>query len=215
MSEDDWLSCTYPYTMLDFMSGRASGRKLRLVASHSCRLPAVWRLIQGQGGDRLVAAAERYADGHAGWDEVLSAADATPRGRVSGGSWKSANPVRLPPSSQAQRAVRSLAAEDAWEAAWGVAREGGNLVGAAPCEIMREVFGNPFRPVTADPSWLTPTVVAIASGAYLDQAFDRLPVLADALEDAGCESADLLAHCRDEAPHVRGCWVVDLMLGKK
>ena len=76
------------------------------------------------------------------------------------------------------------------------------------------VFGNPFRPVVADPAWLTPTAVAIASSIYQNRAFDRLPILADALEEAGCTHADVLLHCRTPGEHVRGCWVVDLVLGK-
>ena len=66
-----------------------------------------------------------------------------------------------------------------------------------------------------DPSWLTSTVIALAEGIYSDRAFDRLPILADALEDAGCDHADILAHCRGDGPHARGCWVVDLILGKE
>jgi len=81
--------------------------------------------------------------------------------------------------------------------------------------VMRELFGNPFKPVVADPFWLTSDVVALASGIYEDRAFDRMPILADALQDAGCGNEDLLTHCRDTtATHVRGCWVVDLVLGK-
>jgi hypothetical protein len=80
--------------------------------------------------------------------------------------------------------------------------------------IFRDIFGNPFRPVTVDPEWGTSTVVGIADGIYADRAFDRLPILADALQDAGCENSDLLDHCRGPGPHVRGCWVVDLVLGK-
>ena len=76
------------------------------------------------------------------------------------------------------------------------------------------IFGNPFRPVAADPGWLTPTAVAIAESIYKERAFDRLPILADALEEAGCADADVLLHCREPGEHVRGCWVVDLVLGK-
>jgi hypothetical protein len=65
-----------------------------------------------------------------------------------------------------------------------------------------------------DSAWLTPTVLALAVGIYAERAFDRLPILADALEEAGCDHADILAHCRGDGPHARGCWVVDLMLGK-
>jgi hypothetical protein len=83
------------------------------------------------------------------------------------------------------------------------------------CDQIRCILGNPFRPVSLDPSWLTSTVVALAEGIYADRAFDRLPILAGALEDAGCGHADILAHCRGDGPHARGCWVVDLVLGKE
>jgi len=86
---------------------------------------------------------------------------------------------------------------------------------AAQSQLLRDIFGNPFRPVTVDPEWLTSTVVALARGIYDERAFDRLPILADALQDAGCENADVLDHCRGPGPHARGCWVVDLLLGKR
>jgi hypothetical protein len=73
----------------------------------------------------------------------------------------------------------------------------------------------PFRPAAVRPDWLTETAVALARAIYEERAFDRLPILADALEDAGCDDADILAHCRGDGPHVRGCWVVDLVLGKE
>jgi hypothetical protein len=87
-------------------------------------------------------------------------------------------------------------------------------------DIMRaaywELFGNPFNPVTLDPAWRTEAVVGLAAGIYADRAFDRLPALAAALEAAGCADADVLGHCRGPGPgpHARGCWVVDLLLGK-
>jgi hypothetical protein len=84
----------------------------------------------------------------------------------------------------------------------------------AQAALLRDIFGNPFRPATLDRAWLTSTVVALARGIYADRAFDRMPILADALQDAGCTSDDILAHCRGPGPHVRGCWVVDLALGK-
>ena len=77
------------------------------------------------------------------------------------------------------------------------------------------ILGNPFRPVAFDPAWRTLDVVALARGIYAERAFDRMPILADALQDAGCNNDDLLNHCRDTAtPHARGCWVVDLVLEK-
>ena len=80
--------------------------------------------------------------------------------------------------------------------------------------LLRAIFGNPFRPVAVDPAWPTSDVVALAKGIYEERAFDRMPILADALQDAGCDNEDILSHCRGPGPHVRGCWVVDLVLGK-
>lgn len=80
--------------------------------------------------------------------------------------------------------------------------------------LVRCTFGNPFRPVTVDPSCVTPTVLALATGIYSDRAFDHLPILADALQDAGCDNDDILSHCRSDGPHARGCWVVDLLTGR-
>jgi hypothetical protein len=79
--------------------------------------------------------------------------------------------------------------------------------------LLREIFGNPFRRGSFDPGWRRPTVATLARELYEAQRFDRMPVLADALQDAGCEDADLLAHCREPGAHVRGCWVLDLVLG--
>jgi hypothetical protein len=98
-------------------------------------------------------------------------------------------------------------------AAWGVTRSG--VLPVKGCaKLFRCVVGNPYRPVPMLESWRTPTVVALASGVYADRAFDRLPILADALEEAGCDHPGVLAHCRDPGPHARGCWVVDGVLGK-
>ena len=81
--------------------------------------------------------------------------------------------------------------------------------------LLREMFGNPFHPILADPAWLTSDVLALARGIYEERAFDRMPILADALQDAGCDNTDVLNHCRDTSlVHVRGCWVVDLLLAK-
>ncbi len=79
----------------------------------------------------------------------------------------------------------------------------------------QDIFGNPFRLVTVYPDWLTSSALSLAEGIYAERAFDRLPILADALEDAGCDAAELLAHLRGDGPHVRGCWALDLVLGKE
>jgi len=85
-----------------------------------------------------------------------------------------------------------------------------NAVGFVRC-----IFGpTPFRPVIIDRSWLTTTVTQLGEAIYAERTFDRMPILADALEDAGCTNQDILAHCRSAGDHIRGCWVVDLLLGK-
>ncbi|WP_232068387.1 hypothetical protein [Gemmata obscuriglobus] len=81
--------------------------------------------------------------------------------------------------------------------------------------LLRDIFGNPFRPVTFSLEWRTETTVALAAQMYESRDFSVMPILADALQDAGCDSADILDHCRGSGPHVRGCWVVDLVLGKQ
>ena len=86
---------------------------------------------------------------------------------------------------------------------------------AFQARILRDIFGNPFRPVVFSPSWRTSTAVALASQMYESRDFSAMPILADALQDAGCDSADVLDHCRGPGPHVRGCWVVDLVLEKE
>jgi hypothetical protein len=84
--------------------------------------------------------------------------------------------------------------------------------------ILRDIFGNPFHPSPELPAvvlgWGGRTVTQLAEGIYTEGAFGRLPILADALLDAGCEDERLIQHCQSEGPHVRGCWAVDLLLGK-
>ena len=81
-------------------------------------------------------------------------------------------------------------------------------------ELLRDIFGNPFRPIRFNSSWLTPDALFLARQMYQSRDFSAMPILADALQDAGCENAEILDHCRGPGPHVRGCWVVDLVLEK-
>jgi hypothetical protein len=89
--------------------------------------------------------------------------------------------------------------------------------------LLRDVFGNPFRPVSFDPSWRTSTVTTLAQTMYDSRDFSAMPILADALQEvpsarrkgfAGCDNSDILNHCRGPGPHTRGCWVVDLVLAR-
>jgi hypothetical protein len=85
---------------------------------------------------------------------------------------------------------------------------------AAQCLLLKDLLGNPSRPVALDPASLTPDVLELARTIYDGRAFDRMPILADALEDSGCDDSDILNHCREPGPHSKGCWVIDLVLGK-
>jgi hypothetical protein len=88
----------------------------------------------------------------------------------------------------------------------------------AIANLVREIFGNPFRPTTIDPAWLAwndATIPRIARSVYEERAFDRLPILADALLDAGCEDEALIQHCREPGPHARGCWALDELLRRE
>ena len=99
---------------------------------------------------------------------------------------------RLPPTNPPRRAIEEV----------------------AQVALIRDIFGNPFQPVAFDPSWRTSIAVGLARTMYDSRDFAAMPILADALEEAGCDNADVLTHCRGPGPHVRGCWVVDLVLGK-
>jgi hypothetical protein len=92
-----------------------------------------------------------------------------------------------------------------------LAKQGEERVQSA---LFRDIFGNPFRPTTLNPSWLTSTVLALAQQMYDSRDFSPMPILADALQDAGCDNEDILNHCRQPGEHTRGCFVVDLLLGK-
>jgi hypothetical protein len=205
MTEADWLACTDPRPMLEFLRGRAGDRKLRLFAV------TLYRHLSG--GDGVVDAAERHADGTASAREMRDAgAEAL---------WHSSSWYRQMGTEEVD-AIRArygaIVAPLAHEAAELIVEAAGAREAGAACDLLRDIFGNPFRRGTVDPAWLSwrdRTIPKLAQAIYDDRAFDRLPILADALEDAGCTDADILGHCRRPGPHVRGCWVVDLMLGKE
>jgi len=105
---------------------------------------------------------------------------------------------------------------DLWEAAY-ASRSHNPRIKRRQVAILRDIINNPFRPVSIDPDWLSwndGTVQKIAQVIYGERAFDRLPIMADALEEAGCNNVEILNHCRQPEEHVRGCWVVDALLGK-
>ncbi len=112
----------------------------------------------------------------------------------------------------AARAIEAQREEDAVAAIEPIRR----LQALDAVELVYEIFGNPFRPATIDPSslrWNENMVPRMAGVIYRKRCFRNLPKLADALEEAGCRDADILTHCRAAVEHVRGCWVVDAVLG--
>jgi hypothetical protein len=86
-------------------------------------------------------------------------------------------------------------------------------VESSQAELLRDIFGFPYRPIPYSSDWRTDTALELARQMYESRDFSAMPILADALQDAGCDNDDILAHCRGSGPHVRGCWVVDLVLG--
>jgi hypothetical protein len=118
----------------------------------------------------------------------------------------------------AARAVGSAEAAAGWQPNMPQPATDWNLTStselAIQADLLRDIFGNPFRPVAFDADWRTPPAVGLARSMYETREFGAMPILADALEEAGCDNPDILTHCREPGQHVRGCWVVDLVLGK-
>jgi hypothetical protein len=204
MMESEWLACDDPQPMLEFVRGKVSDRKLRLFACACCR--AVWDKLTDSRSRQAVELAERYANGLATEEELRSARlQAT-------AAWKPLNDHDLSTIAMQAEECCDLSAADA--AAFAVGRE--PFPGpAAQAALLRDLVGNPFRPVALDRRYVTPAVVALARAAYEERAFDRLPILADALEEAGVTDAQLLGHLRGPGPHALGCWALDAILGKE
>jgi hypothetical protein len=214
MTEAEWLGCTDPEPMLEYLRNKTSDRKLRLFAVACCRRASEMASFG------VVSLAERAADGLATDDELANARSEAERGfELALGQFSYVPP---PQHLHADGAAVAVTSSSAWEAAEASAAELAALVGggepAAQAILLRDLFGNPFRPASIDPTWLAwnaGTVVKLAQAIYDERRFGDLPILADAMEEAGCSDQDILAHCRSEEPHVRGCWVVDLLLGKE
>jgi hypothetical protein len=220
MTEAEWLAAAQPTPMLEHVRqtirvGRAEGRKNYLLAVACCRL--AWELLEDERLRRGVLWAEAFADDTedpAEWPDIVSGvyhayqAAHNSTGHALDHRFKDERASALAVSRLIQK-VPSYATADVLVASTDSA--GLNPTGAA---LIREVFGNPFRSVTLSPSWRTDTAVSLARQMYGARDFSAMPILADALQDAGCDSDDVLNHCRGPGPHVRGCWVCDLVLGK-
>jgi hypothetical protein len=218
MTEEQWLAADHATPMLLSLkdTGMPSGRKLQLFAAACCR--RVWHLLTDPGCRAVVEAAERDADGVGTRREVDEAREAI-HGRLDAAAdssayyavdflgWPAGNPrhhIAYYVSNTISRGFPAEAAEQ--------------------CRLLRCVVGNPYRPVTTPPSvrtWHGGLILKLAQAAYENRDLPsghlgpaRLAVLADCLEDAGCEDAQLLGHVRGGGVHVRGCFAVDAVLGK-
>jgi len=202
MTEAEWLACEDPEQMSSFLQGNemATDRKWYLFA---CTCLYDYGAILPNRRDRRemmvwINATERYVDGlmtRAKWEAAGArfghAHEGYPHGHAMWAAFTAATAVH---------GNNSTGSRDQYH------RE---------ADMVRDIFGNPFRPASLAPAWRTDTVVLLAEQMYESRDFSALPILADALQDAGCDNTDVLDHCRGAGPHVRGCWVVDLVLGKE
>jgi hypothetical protein len=220
VTEREWLACTDVDWLLIYLCRQPESldaRKLRLFVCACCR--RLWPYLTDQRIRAAVEAAEAFADGKIGSTRLANAR----RGALKACTWTdTANAIRaatyageVPFVHTVREGVRACA-EAMVEATrqvqtWGAER-------TAQAALLHDVFGNPSRQPRIDPAWFghnDGVVGRLAPAIYEQHRFDDLPVLADALEEAGCSDADLLGHCRSGRPHARGCWALDLVIAKK
>jgi hypothetical protein len=231
-TEEEWLACPAADSLLfRILELRASERKLRLFGCACCRL--VWHYFVQPESKSAVEAAERFAVGEIPAEVMKAAADAA------SAVVRQGNPPRRTDRGRREEYHEHIAAVSAAEVARAEDEDGwpywerlveipdrtleiaryqrfglnGATMEAALCDRLRDIVGNPYRAVNVAPEWETATVLGLAQGILIERGFDRLPILADALEDVGCSEAELLAHCREPRVHVLGCWAIDLLLG--
>jgi hypothetical protein len=214
----DWHTSADPYSLLEVVKCDPSARRWRLFACGCCR--RVWYMLRDKQSRRAIEVAERFADGVASPRELAEACrgawdtwqnwprmDSLTVKAIGAATWV-AKPAVGP--AEAATVLEYTLASDA--------RLPPDKALPDRADLVRDIFGNPFRPAVVDSSWLAwndGTIARLARSVYDERAFERLPVLADALEEAGCTDADLLAYCRAPGPHALGCWVLDLLLGKR
>jgi hypothetical protein len=222
VTERQWLAARTAAGLIDHPVCR-DRRKLRLLATACARrmLPA----LQDDPAFRdVVDAAERYAGDPAARSDAVAA-----RKPVRDAARRLGGPSPREPLAAAVNVLIALTGDALEGHTAGIAnalyvighrsavvRADGRTERGIQADYLRDIFGNPFRPIDFSPSWRTDTVMSLAKQVYESHDFAAIPILADALQDAGCDSEEILRHCRDpNQVHVRGCWVVDLVLGKE
>jgi hypothetical protein len=222
VTESEWLlvESVVPLRAWIEKHRKKSLRKMRLFSGACCR--RLWDHLPDERSRDAIEAAEKYADGEidkkalgrARVAAMCAARKAPTPQHGTGPMWTAADAAQI---------LANLPVRDNFIACTGrCAIATANLgLRTQPEEereqanILRDIFGNPFQPITFAPSWRTDTAVALAEQMYESRDFGAMPILADALQDAGCDNEEILAHCRGDGPHVRGCWVTDLVLGKE
>jgi len=209
MNEAEWLKATDPAPMLRFLGtgGRASDRKLRLFAVACCR--NVRSLMRAKRSQNVLEVSERFADGLASREDLREAR-----------RWIDELDVEVMQAGRRVFAWATKPDEPPIRLAVEAAHYAGEAIGphgkgrAVASRLLRDIFGNPLRTSVIDSAWLTHSVVTLAQSIYDERSFERLQILGDVLEAAGCDDAGILSHCRAQTEHVRGCWVVDAIAGK-
>ena len=241
MTEQEWLECGEAGPMLKYLwrllcesEATISERKARLFACACCR--KCYHLSKDQRSKDALEAAEAFADGLIQYEhfsavatsardaeedalvvyEHLSQEEDRPNAYSKIIGTRLASWVMLDTDPEDGVPILSSAISVAGFAV--DSYENPKVADREQAAIIRDIFGNPFRPITIDNTWLDwkdATIPKLAQAIYDERAFDRLPIFADALEETGCTNADILNHCRSDGAHVKGCWVVDLILGKE
>ena len=245
MTEAEWLACDDPKKMLDealfdreeATDEATSPRKLRLFMVACIRRQ--WHHLRDQRLRRALDIAERFAELGAPAEAPAEVIEAKAQANAAWNSIEDGPPLSAGIAAEfAVAPVRGTLRNSLLPNACCAAYHACNAaLPPPPCspsetpklreerylrpeakvqaDLLRCVIGNPFRPVTLEAAWRTATVAALAQTIYDARDFGVLPALADALEDAGCTDSIILDHCHGSGPHVRGCWVVDFILGKR
>jgi hypothetical protein len=209
MTEAEWLSGENLKGMLDILYGKATERKLRLFACACCRrIPAY---LQSEPDRRGLQLTELDVDVPVPVEDFLNLQEVWDVRWYRRDGWNA-----VARSLECYR-MNIFDSPNLREASVQERERASDLGTAKLAFLLRDVFGNPFRTASINQTWFAwndGAIRKVAQAIYDGRAFDRLPLLADALEEAGCTDADILGHCRGGGEHVRGCWVVDLLLGK-
>jgi hypothetical protein len=219
MTEGQWLTSSDTYNLLSYLSDRASSRKLRLFAVSCIRYD--WKSWTRRKEQTAVLTAEKMADGLASEEQIEKAREDLAQLLEQLDEW---GDLECMPHVPECLLYEDFGWHDAVVCIGQVlANAQSGPEGFDGCDkevetelavLLRDIFGNPFRRVAFDPRWRTPDVMGLALGIYEDQAFDRMPLLADALMDASCDDEQVLAHARADG-HLRGCWLINLVLAKQ